>query len=62
MADNKKKIKIFRPNIMWFWAAITILIVAYSIFGGDEAEPVKSDWSHVEQMVDCSIEFCRFFS
>ena len=52
MADNKKKIKIFRPNIMWFWAAITILIVAYSIFGGDEAEPVKSDWSHVEQMVE----------
>ena len=52
MADNKKKIKMLRPNIMWFWAAITILILGYSIFGGGEAEPVKSDWNHIEQMVE----------
>ena len=40
-----------RPNIMWFWAAITLIIVGYWVFNNDESAPVKSDWSAVEQMV-----------
>jgi len=41
-----------RPNIMWLWSAITLVIVGYWIFSNDEAQPVKSDWSAVEQMVE----------
>ena len=40
-----------RPNIMWFWGAITLAIFGYYIFGNKEAEPVKTDWNTVEQMV-----------
>ena len=40
-----------RPNIMWLWSAITLVIVGYWIFNNDEAAPVKSDWAAVEQMV-----------
>ena len=41
-----------RPNIMWLWSAITLVIVGYWIFSNDEVEPVKSDWSVVEQLVE----------
>ena len=41
-----------RPNIMWLWSAITLVIVGYWIFSSDEVEPVKSDWAAVEQMVE----------
>ena len=51
MADNKKKTNMLRPNIMWFWGAITLAIFGYYIFGNKEAEPVKTDWNTVEQMV-----------
>ena len=40
-----------RPNIMWLWSAITLVIVGYWIFNNDEASPVKSDWATVEQLV-----------
>ena len=40
-----------RPNIMWLWSAITLVIVGYWIFNNEEVEPVKSDWAAVEQMV-----------
>ena len=40
-----------RPNIMWLWSAITLVIVGYWIFNNDEAAPVKSDWAAVEQLV-----------
>ena len=52
MAENKKNTKMFRPNIMWFWALITIAIIGYSLFGKSEAEPLKSDWSTIEQMIE----------
>ena len=42
----------FRPNIMWFWALITIAIIGYSLFGKSEAEPLKSDWSTIEKMIE----------
>ena len=41
-----------RPNIMWLWSAITLVIVGYWIFSSDEVEPIKSDWAAVEQMVE----------
>ena len=40
-----------RPNIMWLWSAITLVIIGYWIFSDNEAVPVKSDWATVEQMV-----------
>ena len=51
MAKEKKNMNMPRPNIMWFWAAITLIIVGYWMFNNDESAPVKSDWSAVEQMV-----------
>ena len=41
-----------RPNIMWFWSAITLVIIGYWIFNNDEAAPVKSDWATVAQLVE----------
>ena len=41
-----------RPNIMWLWSAITLVIVGYWIFSNEESAPVKSDWATVEQMVE----------
>ena len=40
-----------RPNIMWLWSAITLVIIGYWIFNQDETAPVKSDWATVEQLV-----------
>ena len=44
--------KMLRPNIMWFWSAITLVIIGYWIFNNDEAAPVKSDWATVAQLVE----------
>ena len=41
-----------RPNIMWLWSAITLVIVGYWIFNNEEVAPVKSDWNTIEQMVE----------
>ena len=40
-----------RPNIMWLWSAVTLLIIGYWMFSDNEAEPVKTTWNRVEQMV-----------
>ncbi len=40
-----------RPNIMWLWSAITLVIIGYWIFNNEESAPVKSDWAAVEKMV-----------
>ena len=40
-----------RPNIMWLWTAILILILCYPMLSGDSGMPVKSDWQTVEQMI-----------
>ncbi|MBE6174609.1 MAG: ATP-dependent zinc metalloprotease FtsH [Rikenellaceae bacterium] len=50
--SKKRNVNMPRPNIMWLWSAITLVIVGYWIFSNDEAQPVKSDWSAVEQMVE----------
>ena len=41
-----------RPNIMWLWSAITLVIIGYWLFNSEESAPVKSDWATVEQMVE----------
>ena len=51
MAKNRKNINMPRPNIMWLWSAITLVIIGYWIFSDNEAAPIKSDWATVEQMV-----------
>ena len=52
MAKNKRNINLPRPNIMWLWSAITLVIIGYWLFNNEEAAPVKSDWATVEQMVE----------
>ncbi len=51
MAKNKRNVNMPRPNIMWLWSAITLVIIGYWIFNNDEVAPVKSDWATVEQLV-----------
>ena len=52
MTKKKGNFNMPRPNIMWLWSAITLVIVGYWIFNNDEASPVKSDWNTIEQMVE----------
>ena len=51
MAKEKRNINFPRPNSMWLWSAITLVIVGYWLFNNEESAPVKSDWAAVEQMV-----------
>ena len=51
MAKRKGNINMPRPNSMWLWSAITLVIIGYWIFNNEESAPVKSDWATVEQMV-----------
>ena len=52
MAKKKVNFNMPRPNIMWLWSAITLVIIGYWIFNNEESAPVKSDWATVEQMVE----------
>ena len=52
MAKNKRNINMPRPNIMWRWSAITLVIIGYWIFSNEEFAPVKSDWATVERLVE----------
>ncbi|MBR5104801.1 MAG: ATP-dependent zinc metalloprotease FtsH [Alistipes sp.] len=52
MAKNKKNTKMMRPNIMWLWTVISFVILGYWAFSGDGHEPVKTDRSTIEQLVE----------
>ena len=41
-----------RPNIMWLWTVISFVILGYWAFSGDGHEPVKTDRSTIEQLVE----------
>ena len=41
-----------RPNIMWFWTLILIVILCHPLLFGDSTAPVKSDWLAVEKMIE----------
>ena len=52
--NNKKKQMnriVIRPNIMWVWSSLLIIILGSWLFGGPTSEPIKSDWNTVEQFV-----------
>ncbi len=48
--QNPKTV-IVRFNFMWFWATIIIAIIGYSIFGGVNAEPIKTSTNDVVELV-----------
>ena len=41
-----------RPNIMWLWTVISFVILGYWAFSGDGHEPIKTDRSTIEQLVE----------
>ncbi|MBR2351730.1 MAG: ATP-dependent zinc metalloprotease FtsH [Alistipes sp.] len=49
--NRNKGVGFMRPSITWFWAAITIVIIGYSLFDRDRTAPVEADWATIEQMV-----------
>ena len=44
-------IKKLRPNIMWLWAIIGIVILASWFFSERTTDPVSSNWTQVSEMV-----------
>ncbi|MBP3290550.1 MAG: ATP-dependent zinc metalloprotease FtsH, partial [Alistipes sp.] len=50
--NNKpKQPVIIKFNFMWFWAAIIVAIIGYSLFGTVAEEPVKSNTNAVTDMI-----------
>ena len=41
-----------RFNFMWFWAAVAIIILGYSLFGEAEQRPVDGDWNLTRELVE----------
>lgn len=54
MANNTNNSPIMRPrfNFMWFWAAVAIIILGYSLFGEAEQRPVDGDWNLTRELVE----------
>ncbi len=54
MAKKKKNnnfLYSLRPNMMWVWTVIFLAIMGFALFGKGAAEPLKSDWGEVEQLI-----------
>ena len=54
MAKKKKDnnfLYSLRPNMMWVWTVIFLAIMGFALFGEGAAEPLKSDWGEVEQLI-----------
>ena len=54
MAKKKKNnnfLYSLRPNMMWVWTVIFLAIMGFALFGEGAAEPLKSDWGEVEQLI-----------
>ncbi len=49
--DKRGNIKTIRPNFMWIWAAVVMIIIGYSFFSGGDSRPVTSDWYTVADMI-----------
>ena len=47
---NNKMINL-RPNIMWLWGLIGVAIIVSWFLGEQSSEPVRSNWTQVEQMI-----------
>ena len=40
-----------RPNIMWLWGLIGVAIIASWLLGERSAEPVRTNWTQVEELI-----------
>ncbi|MDE6139784.1 MAG: ATP-dependent zinc metalloprotease FtsH [Alistipes sp.] len=54
MANKINNNPMMRPrfNFMWFWAAIAIIILGYSLFSDGERGPVDGDWNMATELVE----------
>ena len=54
MANRVNNSPMMRPrfNFMWFWAAVAIIILGYSLFSDGEREPVDGDWNMATELVE----------
>ena len=50
--NRKKNIVNLRPNFMWFWTVVFFAIMGFALFGQQSREPMKSDWSEVEKLIE----------
>ena len=50
--NRKKNIVNLRPNFMWFWTVVFFAIMGFALFGQQSREPMKSDWSEVENLIE----------
>ena len=48
--QNKSFISL-RPNIMWVWSILLVIILGSWLFNEPTNEPIKSDWNTVEQFI-----------
>ncbi len=49
---NNKEPHLPRFNIFWIYGAIAVFIIGWSLFSTENADPLKSDWSVVEPLVE----------
>ncbi|MCH5335062.1 MAG: ATP-dependent zinc metalloprotease FtsH [Alistipes sp.] len=49
--NGKGKSGFPKPGIMWFWAALGLMIIGYSIYADGVGDPVRSDWRTVSELV-----------
>jgi len=53
MANKKKNdIKMtVRPNFMWIWAVLIMIIIGYSFYAGGDTQPLAGNWNTVRKMI-----------
>ena len=53
MANKKKNdIKMtVRPNFMWIWAVLIMIIIGYSLYAGGDTQPLAGNWNTVRKMI-----------
>ncbi len=53
MANKKKNdIKMtVRPNFMWIWAVLIMIIIGYSFYAGSDTQPLAGNWNTVRKMI-----------
>ena len=53
MANKKKNdIKMtVRPNFMWIWAVLIMIIIGYSFYAGGDTQPLAGNWNTVRKVI-----------
>lgn len=49
---NTPQPRLPRFNIFWIYGAIAVFIIGWSLFSTENADPLKSDWSVVEPLIE----------